>query len=114
MSHVIGLSGGKDSTALALRLAEVEPREYTYICNTTGNELPEMLEHWGRLESLLGAKIQPVTNSLGLVGLIHRERMLPNVFSRWCTRILKIEPTIAYMAELPENAALTGSPESQP
>lgn len=106
MSHVIGLSGGKDSTALALRLAEVEPREYTYICNATGNELPEMLEHWRRLESLLGAKIQPVTNPLGLVGLIHREHMLPNVFSRWCTRILKIEPTIAYMAELPENSVL--------
>jgi tRNA(Ile)-lysidine synthase TilS/MesJ len=28
VKHVVALSGGKDSTALALRLAEVEPREY--------------------------------------------------------------------------------------
>ena len=28
MIHVVALSGGKDSTALALRLAEIEPREY--------------------------------------------------------------------------------------
>ena len=31
MTHVVGLSGGKDSTALALRLAEIEPRDYEYI-----------------------------------------------------------------------------------
>lgn len=39
--HVVALSGGKDSTAMALRLREVEPREYTYICTPTGNELPQ-------------------------------------------------------------------------
>ena len=39
MKHIIGLSGGKDSTALALRLAEIEPRDYEYICNETGNDL---------------------------------------------------------------------------
>ena len=49
MKHVIGLSGGKDSTALALRLMETEPREYELICNATGNELPEMVEHWAKL-----------------------------------------------------------------
>jgi len=46
MRHIVGLSGGKDSTALALRLAELEPRDYTYICNETGNELPAMKAHW--------------------------------------------------------------------
>ncbi len=40
--HIVGLSGGKDSTAMALWLHENEPRDYTYICNETGNELPEM------------------------------------------------------------------------
>ena len=58
--HVVGLSDGKDSTALALRLAEIEPREYTYICNETGNELPEMRQHWRKLERLLNAEIVPV------------------------------------------------------
>ena len=46
MKHVVALSGGKDSTALALRLAEIEPREYIYVCTPTGNEPPEMFAHW--------------------------------------------------------------------
>lgn len=29
IAHIVALSGGKDSTALALALAEREPREYT-------------------------------------------------------------------------------------
>ena len=66
MTHVVALSGGKDSTAMALRLAEVEPREYVYICTPTGRELPEMEAHWSRLETLLGAPLLRVTNgSLG-------------------------------------------------
>lgn len=52
--HVVGLSGGKDSTALALWLVENEPRDYEFICNTTGDELPEMVEHWAKLEQMLG------------------------------------------------------------
>lgn len=41
--HVVALSGGKDSTAMALRLRELNPDiDYTYSCTPTGNELPEM------------------------------------------------------------------------
>jgi 3'-phosphoadenosine 5'-phosphosulfate sulfotransferase (PAPS reductase)/FAD synthetase len=54
--HIVGLSGGKDSTAMALRLAEVEPRDYEFICTPTGNELPQMLAHWAKLEALLGTE----------------------------------------------------------
>ncbi len=43
--HIIALSGGKDSTAMALRLAKVEPRDYEYVITPTGDELPEMIEH---------------------------------------------------------------------
>lgn len=41
-AHVVALSGGKDSTALALRLKEIEPREYQYVCTPTGDELPDL------------------------------------------------------------------------
>ena len=44
VAHIIGLSGGKDSTCLALLLKEHEPRPYNYVCTPTGNELPDMLE----------------------------------------------------------------------
>jgi 3'-phosphoadenosine 5'-phosphosulfate sulfotransferase (PAPS reductase)/FAD synthetase len=106
MKHIVGLSGGKDSTALALRLMEVEPRDYEYICNETGNELPDMLAHWAKLEEMLGKPIIRVRHDRDLEGTIDQMNMLPNVFSRWCTRVLKIEPTIDYMGGLPEGSTL--------
>lgn len=95
-THVIALSGGKDSTALALRLAEVEPRDYTFICTPTGDELPEMLAHWERLEELLGKPLTRLPNWT-LNGLIEKFGALPNWRQRWCTRELKIEPCLAFL-----------------
>jgi 3'-phosphoadenosine 5'-phosphosulfate sulfotransferase (PAPS reductase)/FAD synthetase len=97
VKHVVALSGGKDSTALALRLKEVEPREYVYVCTPTGDELPEMFAHWRRLGDMLGAPILPVTSGQSLSGLIERQNALPNDRMRWCTRMLKIEPYRAWL-----------------
>ncbi len=95
--HVVALSGGKDSTAMALRLAEVEPREYLYVCTPTGNELPEMFAHWRKLIGLLGAPIMPiVATTLG--GLIEKQNALPNWRQRWCTKYLKIHPFAQFLA----------------
>lgn len=98
MKHIIALSGGKDSTVLALRLAEVEPRDYTYICTPTGNELPEMFVHWRYLGELLGKPITPIMHKTGLFGVVRQEKMLPNFRARFCTRILKIEPYRRWLA----------------
>jgi 3'-phosphoadenosine 5'-phosphosulfate sulfotransferase (PAPS reductase)/FAD synthetase len=95
--HVVALSGGKDSTAMALRLAEIEPRDYTYVCTPTGDELPEMFEHWNRLGVLLGKPILPVMGGT-LQGLIEGYGALPNWRQRWCTRQLKIEPFARWLA----------------
>jgi hypothetical protein len=96
--HVVGLSGGKDSTAMALRLAEVEPRDYEYIITPTGRELPAMLAHWEKLEKLLGKPLIRITNQgRTLTDLIQIHQALPNFRQRWCTRQLKIEPTIAWI-----------------
>lgn len=104
--HVVGLSGGKDSTMLALWLVENEPRQYEFICNRTGNELPPMIAHWSKLEAMLGQPIKPVTHTADLVELCETMNMLPNFRMRWCTRILKIEPTIQYMESLPTGSVL--------
>lgn len=89
--HIVALSGGKDSTAMALRLAEVEPRDYIYVCTPTGNELPEMKAHWEALSARLGKPIiQPP--GPGLDALIKAQRALPNWNMRWCTRLIKIKP----------------------
>lgn len=95
--HLVALSGGKDSTAMALALQEIEPRDYTYICTPTGDELDEMLEHWLNLGRILGKPIVPVTNGQSLGGIIRAENILPNWRMRWCTRRLKIEPFQRYL-----------------
>jgi phosphoadenosine phosphosulfate reductase family protein len=96
VTHVVALSGGKDSTALALRLLEVEPRDYTYICTPTGDENQATVDHWSRLEDLLRAPIVRITNGT-LDSWIEHFRALPNHRMRWCTRLLKIEPTMAFL-----------------
>jgi 3'-phosphoadenosine 5'-phosphosulfate sulfotransferase (PAPS reductase)/FAD synthetase len=94
--HVVALSGGKDSTAMALRLAEVEPRDYTYICTPTGRELPDMFDHWRHLGVLLGKPVVPVVGG-SLFTLIRREGCIPNFRQRFCTRMLKIQPYAAWL-----------------
>lgn len=92
-THVVALSGGKDSTAMALRLKEFNPStSYRYICTPTGRELPEMFEHWKKLGQILGHFIEPIMHPLGLTGMIDHYNALPNYRMRWCTRELKIEP----------------------
>lgn len=97
MTHVVGLSGGKDSTAMALRLAEVEPDvERIFLCTPTGNELPEMFEHWLHVGDLLGSRILPVV-ATSLEERIGHYNALPNWRQRWCTRELKIEPFTRFL-----------------
>ena len=98
-AHVVALSGGKDSTAMALRLAEIEPREYRYICTPTGDELPEMFDHWNHLGELLGTRITPVMAGT-LYSIIDDQGAIPNWRMRFCTRILKIAPYSEYLAGL--------------
>ncbi len=90
--HLVALSGGKDSTAMALRLAELGEHQYEYVITPTGNELPEMILHWKRLGELLGRPMGVVTSGYSLQGLIRKQNALPNWRQRWCTRMLKIEP----------------------
>lgn len=96
MNHIIALSGGKDSTAMALRLVEINvDTDFEFVITPTGNELPVMFEHWKRLECLLGCKLT-VLMETSLDKLIKDSNALPNWRMRWCTRILKIEPFIAH------------------
>jgi 3'-phosphoadenosine 5'-phosphosulfate sulfotransferase (PAPS reductase)/FAD synthetase len=99
MKHVVALSGGKDSTAMALRLAEVEPRDYIYVCTPTGNEPTSMFAHWRKLGTLLGKPLTPITYHTGLFGLIKEQNSIPNWRARFCTRLLKIEPYAAWLAQ---------------
>jgi 3'-phosphoadenosine 5'-phosphosulfate sulfotransferase (PAPS reductase)/FAD synthetase len=107
IAHVVGLSGGKDSTAMAMALREREPRPYTFVCTPTGDELPEMVTHMTRLERMLGQKIVKLTNGT-LASQIETNRMLPNVFARWCTRLLKLKPFGAFVEAAAPAVAYVG------
>lgn len=96
--HVVALSGGGDSTCMAELLREREPRPYTYVCTPTGDELPEMFDHWNALSRRFGQRILPIMAGT-LKGMIKEEKCLPNFRMRWCTRRLKIEPFRKWLHE---------------
>lgn len=90
--HILSLSGGKDSTALAIYMRSRMP-ELEYVFCDTGEELPETYEYLNRLEVYLGAPIvrlnpdRPFSHYLKIYNGV-----LPDARTRWCTRKLKIEP----------------------
>lgn len=96
MKHIVALSGGKDSTAMALRLAETEPKDYEFCITPTGRELPAMVDHWQRLECALGKPLFRIPGP-SLVEAIVKNKALPSWRMRFCTRQTKIEPFMSYV-----------------
>ena len=109
--HIVSLSGGKDSTALAIYLKQQYPRiPAEYVFCDTGTELPETYEYLARLEAYLGKRIARL-DALDVLRVRRKSGraafdiylnevfsgFLPNPRSRWCTRVLKIEPFEAYV-----------------
>ena len=51
--HVLGISGGKDSAALAVYMRDRNPElDIEYFFTDTGEELPEVYEFLGKLEDV--------------------------------------------------------------
>lgn len=97
--HAVALSGGHDSSAMALELVERYPDiPFNFVCTPTGNELPAMFAHWRRLSEMLGSPIIPVMAGT-LKATIEAEGMIPNHWARWCTRKLKIIPFREWVME---------------
>lgn len=104
--HVLGISGGKDSAALAIYLRNKYPSldiEY-YTCDT-GKELDETYALIERLEGYLGKKIiklkaaeqssrDPFDHFYNVYG-----GYLPSSNARWCTKKLKLEPFEAFVGD---------------
>ncbi len=106
--HVLGISGGKDSAALAIYVKTKYPTidlEF-YSCDT-GKELDETYQLIKNLEVYLGIKIKllqgaenssedPFDHFLKMYG-----GYLPSSTSRWCTKKLKLEPFEKYVGTDP-------------
>lgn len=97
--HVLGLSGGKDSAALAIYMRD-RVREMEYFFCDTGRELPETYEYLRQLETVLGKPIARLNADrdfdhwLWVFG-----GALPSPQMRWCTKNLKIKPFEAWIGD---------------
>lgn len=97
--HIVNLSGGKDSTALAIFLRGKIPQLEYLFCDTH-KELPETYEYLDRLEAYLQRPIARLNAQRGFDHWLDMYGgMLPSARVRWCTRKLKIEPFEAYVGE---------------
>jgi len=92
--HVLGLSGGRDSAALAVYVRQRYPDlDVEYFFTDTGKELPEVYEFLGRLEGFLGKPILRLNPDRDFdFWLKQYNNFLPSPQTRWCTRQLKIRP----------------------
>jgi hypothetical protein len=92
--HVLGLSGGRDSAALAVYMRQYHPeKNIEYFFTDTGKELPEVYEFLGRLEGFLGKPILRLNPDRDFdFWLKQYNNFLPSPQTRWCTRQLKLRP----------------------
>ena len=102
--HVLGLSGGKDSAALALYMKDHYPNlDIQYFFTDTGHELEEVYSFLSRLSGLLNKEVlfleedkykkhgnASKTPFEWWLGINHF--FLPSPQQRWCTVKLKLDP----------------------
>lgn len=102
--HVLGISGGKDSAALAVFMRQHYPElDIKYFFTDTGKELPEVYDFLGRLEGFLGTAIQPLNPHRDFdFWLREYKHFLPSAQTRWCTRQLKLLPFRLWVNKLLE------------
>lgn len=108
--HLLPLSGGKDSTALAVYMLQKYPKTpFELVFTDTGAELPETHEYLECFEAILGVEVKRIS-ALDMLGIrAKRNRIpfdvvlqeyygnfLPSPQARWCTRMLKIKPFEKY------------------
>jgi 3'-phosphoadenosine 5'-phosphosulfate sulfotransferase (PAPS reductase)/FAD synthetase len=99
--HVLSLSGGKDSAALAVYMRDRVP-EMEYIFHDTEKELPETYEYLGRLEAYLGKKIHRTQPDYSFDKWLEVfGGMIPSSHRRWCTKLLKLKPFENYVGDDP-------------
>ena len=99
--HILGISGGKDSTALAVFMRQTYPDlKIEYFFCDTHKELPETYEYLDRIEARLGIKIIRLEAKRGFDHWLDvYGGALPSPKMRWCTKQMKIIPLEKYIGE---------------
>lgn len=113
--HILSLSGGKDSSALAIYMRDretwrqrlgkpskdpVENVEMEYVFCDTKEELQETYEYLDILEAFLGKRIVRLSDDRGFQHWLQvYGNYLPSPNMRWCTRMLKLIPFEKYVGD---------------
>lgn len=99
MRHICGISGGKDSSALAIYMRDKVPEMEYFFCDT-GAELPETYTYLAKLEVVLGKPIARLNSDRDFAHYFEVFRgALPSPQMRWCTSLLKIKPLEEWIGE---------------
>lgn len=120
MKHIVQFSGGKDSTAMLLRMVEEGMPIDAILFVDTGLEFPQMYEHIKKVETFINRKItiikaehdfewflfsKPIKNITAIRKRTEKGFSLvgtgfPLRKSRWCTKHLKLIPKNKYLEKL--------------
>ncbi len=101
--HILSLSGGKDSTALAFFIRDTMPEiheKIEYVFCDTGCELPETYDYLNKCEIFLGKSIKYIKPVASFDHLIQLHNFLPTPRRRWCTVELKTKPFRKYIHDI--------------
>ena len=98
--HILPVSGGADSTALAILMHRLfADTRFELVFTDTGAETPSVYETLDRLELYLGREIQRISSGATLYELIERwGGFLPSPNARACTSALKLHPFKAWLS----------------
>jgi 3'-phosphoadenosine 5'-phosphosulfate sulfotransferase (PAPS reductase)/FAD synthetase len=101
VKHVLGISGGKDSAALAVYMRDNYPElDIDYFFTDTGKELPEVYSFLSKLEGYLGKPILRINPDRDFdFWLMQHNNFLPSPQARWCTICMKLKPFEAWVGK---------------
>jgi len=101
--HILSLSGGKDSTALAFFMKENMPEIFEKMemvfCDTE-KEIPETYDYLNKIEIFLDKKIIRLKPYRSFDHLMSIYNHLPSVQQRWCTIEMKTKVFRKYVFDL--------------
>lgn len=90
--NILGLSGGKDSSALAIFIKNNMPelhKHIEYVFADTEHEIPETYDYLNKIEIFTGKKITRLKPYRSFDDVLLATNFLPSHAHRWCTGILK-------------------------
>ncbi len=99
IKHILGLSGGKDSAALAVHMNQKHPDiDIDYFFTDTGYELKETYDFLNKLKTRLDKPIHYINprNSFDYF-LKKYNNFLPSPTARWCTIEMKLKSMEAWL-----------------